>query len=155
MGHLADQTKFQRSLKTLILFSLICSLIFCLIFQLSVRTILWPDHPPLPSTVVSLGIILSLGGFFNGALTPLIYECLAEMMHPLPESLTASIYVELFNLFGLIFLAIAPNRSKLMNLLVLLTMIIGILMISCIRVTYKRKNEEQRKESLLDQSIDL
>lgn len=155
MGHLADQTKFQRSLKSLILFSLICSLIFCLIFQLSIRTILWPDHPPLPSTVVSLGIILSLGGFFNGALTPLIYECLAEMMHPLPESLTASIYVELFNLFGLIFLAIAPNRSKLMNLLVLLTMIIGILMISCIRVTYKRKNEEQRKESLLDQSIDL
>lgn len=155
MGHLADQVKFQRSLKSLILFSLICSLIFCLIFQLSIRTILWPDHPPVPSTVVSLGILLSLGGFFNGALTPLIYECLAEMMHPLPESLTASIYVELFNFVALIFLAIAPNRSKLMNLLVLLVMTIGILMISCIQVTYKRKDEEQRKELLLDQSMDL
>ena len=159
MGHLADQQRFQRSLKSLILFSLICSFILCLIFQLSVRTVFWPNSPPLPSTVLSLGLLISFGGFFNGAITPLIYECLAEMMHPLPESLTASIYVELFNLVALIFLAIAPNRYQLMNLLVVSMLAIGIVMISCVRVTYKRKDEEERKEMLLthssEQSMDL
>jgi len=150
MGYVADLPRFQRSLKLLMVIALIFSFIFCLLFQLSIQTIFWPDHPPLPSTVVSIGILLSIGGLFSGAGSPLIYECLAEMMHPLPESLTASIYVELFNVVSLIFLAIAPNRAKLMNLLVLLMMTIGIIMVICARVTYKRKDEEQRGEKLLN-----
>ena len=133
-------------------FSLVCSFIFCLLFQLSIRTLFWPDHPPLPSTVMSIGILLSIGGLFSGAGTPLVYECLAEMMHPLPESLTASIFVELFNAVSLVFLSIAPNQYKLMNLLVLLMMGIGLIMVICARVTYKRKDEEQRKEMLLSNS---
>jgi len=152
MGYVADLPRFQRSLKSLMVIALICSFIFCLLFQLSIQTIFWPDHPLLPSTVVSVGILLSIGGLFNGAGSPLIYECLAEMMHPLPESLTASIYVELFNVVSLIFVAIAPNRPKIMNLLVLLMMTIGIIMVICARVTYKRKDEEQRREKLLNDS---
>jgi len=74
-------------------------------------------------------------------------------MHPsLPESLTASIFVELFHVVSLIFLAIAPNRSNLMNLLVLLMMAIVIVMVICAQVTYKRKDEEQRREKLLNDS---
>ena len=154
MGYIADQPRFQRSLKSLMIIALIFSFIFCLLFQLSIRTYFWPTHPPLPSTVYSLGILLAIGGLFNGAGSPLIYECLAEMMHPLPESLTASIYVELLNVMSLIFLAVAPNRYQIMNLLVLLMMTIGILMVIFARVTYKRKDEEERKEKILHEIYD-
>lgn len=139
MDYIADLPRFQRSLKSLILISLICS-----IFLLSVPTALWPKIPTLPSTVVSIGILLAIGGIFSGAGAPLIYECLAEIMHPLPQSLTASIYVELLNVMSLIFLAIAPGRSNLMNLLVLLMMTIGIVMVICARITYKRKDGEEK-----------
>jgi hypothetical protein len=60
--------------------------------------------------VISIGVLLSVGGADSSH----VYECLAEMMHPL---LTASVFVELFNVVSLVFLAIAPNRYKLMNLL--------------------------------------
>ena len=149
MGYLADQPRFQRSLKTLILIGLICSFILCLFFQLSIRTLFWPEHPPLPSNVVSIGILLSVGGLFNGAGSAIIYECLAEMTHPLPESLTASIFVECINIVSLIFLAIAPHRYMGMNLAVLLMMAIGIIMVACARVTYKRKDAEQKQEQLV------
>jgi hypothetical protein len=66
-------------------------------------------------------------------------------MHPLPESLSTSILVEFFNIVSLIFLAIAPNRYKLMNLLVLLMIGISIVMVACTRMKYKRKDEELRK----------
>lgn len=128
------------------------SLVFCLIFQLSVNTVFWPERPPVPSTVVSIGFLFSLIGLFSGAGVPLIYECLAEMMHPLPESVTASIYAGLFNVVSLIFVAIAPNRSKLMNLLVLLMMTVAIIMIAFAQVTYKRKDEEQKNETSLNRS---
>ncbi len=150
MGYIADLPRFQRSLKSLMVIALVCSFIFCLLFQLSVRTYFWPVHPPLPSSVLSIGILLSVGGFFSGAGSPLAYECLAEMMHPLPESLTASIYVQLFNVMSLIFLSVAPNRYMLMNLLVLLMLAIGTIMVMCAKVTYKRKDEEQRKQKILN-----
>jgi ammonia channel protein AmtB len=152
IGSLADRPRFQRSLKLLILVTLIISLIICLIFQLSVNTIFWPERPPVPSNVVSIGFLFSLIGLFSGAGVPLIYECLAEMMHPLPESVTASIFAALFNVVSLIFVAVAPNRSKLMNLLVLLMMTVVIVMIALAQVTYKRKDEEQTNEKSLNRS---
>ena len=152
MGYIADLPRFQRSLKSLMVIALVCSFILCLLFQLSVRTYFWQNHPPLPSSVVSIGILLAIGGFFSGAGSPLVYECLAEMMHPLPESLTASVFVLLFNVMSLIFLAIAPNRYMLMNLLVLLMLAIGTAMVICAKVTYKRKDQEQSKEKLLNGS---
>lgn len=121
---------------------------------MSVGTVFWPNHPPLRSSVVSIGCLLSLVGLFSGAASPLIYECLAELMHPLPESLTASIFVEVFNIVSLIFLAIAPNRYQLMNLLVLLLMGIAIVMIAFARVIYKRKDEEQKNQQHLDRSME-
>ena len=146
MGYLADSPRLQRSLKSLILITLTCSFICCLFFQLSIRTLFWPDNPPIKSSAISLGVVLSLVGFFSGAGSPLIYECLAEIMHPLPESLSASILVQLFNVMSLVFLAIAPDRAKLMNLLVLLIMAIGIVMIMCARITYRRKDDELMKK---------
>jgi hypothetical protein len=66
-------------------------------------------------------------------------------MHPLPESLTTSILVQVFNIVTLIFVAIAPNRSGLMNLLVLLLIGISFLMVACSRIIYRRKDEELKK----------
>ena len=151
IGALADLPRFQRSLKLLLLINLSISFCFCLLFQLSVDTVLWPNHPPLPSSDVSIGILLSLVGLFSGAASPLIFECLAEMMYPLPESLTASIYVQFFNIFTLIFVAIAPGRYKLMNLLVLLAIATTIGMVAFARVTYKRKDHDK----LVKTSINL
>jgi MFS family permease len=147
IGALADLPRFQRSLKLLLLINLSISFVFCLLFQLSVNTLLWPDRPPLPSSDVSIGILLSLVGLFSGAASPLIFECLAEMMYPLPESLTASIYVQFFNIFALIFVAIAAGRYKLMNLLVLLVIGITIGMVACARVTYKRKDHDENAKT--------
>jgi hypothetical protein len=146
MGFVADRPRFQRSFKLLTLISLSFCFIFCLFFQLSVRTILWPTSSPLPSSAASIGVLLTITGFFFGAALPLFYECLVEMMHPLPESLSTSILVLWFNVVTLIFLAIAPNRYKLMNLLVLLMIGISIIMVACARFTYRRKDEELRKK---------
>jgi hypothetical protein len=145
MGYIADHRRFQRSFKSLMLISLTLCFIFSLLFQLSVRTVLWPDNPIIPSSSVSIGILISITGFFYGAAFPLFYESLAEIMHPLPESLSTSILVEFFNIVSLIFLAIASNRYKLMNLLVLLMIGISIVMVACTRMKYKRKDEELRK----------
>jgi hypothetical protein len=141
MGYIADQPRFQRSFKSLILISLGLCFIFCLFFQISVRTLLWPNNPLIPSSAASIGILLSITGFFFGAAFPLFYESLAEMMHPLPESLTTSILVQVFNMVTLIFVAIAPNRSELMNLLVLLLIGISFLMAACSRIMYKTKSK--------------
>lgn len=153
VGYIADLPRFQRSLKAMMLIVLTIALIFCLIFQLSINTLLWPDHPLIPSNSVSIGFLLTITGLFTGAASPLIYECLAEMMYPLPESLTASIYSELFNLVALIFVAVAPNQYKLMNLLVLLLMTISVIMILFSRITYKRKDAEIAKLKLSDKSL--
>ena len=154
IGALADLPRFQRSLKLLLLVNLSISFLFCLLFQLSVNTVLWPNRPPLPSSDVSIGILLSLVGLFSGAASPLIFECLAEMMHPLPESLTASIYVQFYNIFSLIFVAIAPGRFKLMNLFALLAIAATIGMVACARVTYKRKDQDENVKSFVNFSYE-
>ncbi len=84
-------------------------------------------------------------GLFLGAASPLIYEALAEIMFPLPESLSASLLVEWVNIVLLILLFIAPNRDDLMNLLILIVMVVGILMIVFARFSYKRRDEDERQ----------
>ena len=145
MSYVADHRRFQRSFKPLILISLILSFIFCLLFQFSVRTLFWPNKALMPSTPATIGILLSITGFFYGAGFPLFYESLAEVTHPLPESSSTSLLVQVFNLTSVIFIAIAPNRYKLMNLLVLLVIGISIIMVACTRMTYRRKDKESRK----------
>jgi Ca2+/Na+ antiporter len=66
-------------------------------------------------------------------------------MYPLPESLSASILVQWLNMAGLILLFIAPNRDKLMNLLVLIVMVICLLMVIFARFSYRRRDEDERK----------
>ena len=113
-------------------------------FELSVPTFFYAT-PILPSTVATIGLSTALAGLFSGAASPLIYEALAEIMFPLPESLSASILVQWNNITGLILLFIAPNRSRLINLLVLGVAIICIVMVICARFTYKRRDEDERK----------
>jgi Ca2+/Na+ antiporter len=113
-------------------------------FELSVHTYFY-DKPILPSTALTIGLSTALMGLFAGAALPLIYEALAEIMFPLPESLSASIFVQWQNVTSLIFLFIAPNRNDLMNLLVLIVMIICTLMVLFARFTYRRRDEDERK----------
>ncbi len=80
--------RFQRSLKMLMIVSLISCFISIIWFELSVRSLFY-DERILSSTPITIGLSIALAGFFQGAATPLIYEALAEIMFPLPESLSS------------------------------------------------------------------
>jgi uncharacterized membrane protein len=127
---------------------MIVSLVGCFLaiiwFELSVHTFFY-DKPILRSTSVSIGLSIALAGLFQGASSPIIYEALAEMMFPLPESLSALAIYQWNNVTALILLFLAPNRYKLMNLLVLIVIGISIIMVCLARVIYKRRDEDQRK----------
>jgi dolichol kinase len=131
-------------LKTMIMILFIGCLLAIVWFELSVHTFFY-DKPILPSTAATIGLSTALAGLFSGAATPLIFEACAEIMYPLPESLSASILVQWINIVSLILLFIAPHRDKLMNLLVLVVMVICIFMILFARFTYKRRDEDERK----------
>ena len=147
---LADSRPFRRSLKSLIVISCVGCVLAILWFQLCVHTLFY-DRPILPSTAVTIALSLTLAGLFQGAGLPLFYESLAEIMFPLPESVSASILVQLNNAVTLILLFIAPNRDKLMNLLVLIVNAVCIVMVACARFTYKRRDEDERKQGANDE----
>jgi hypothetical protein len=144
LSFVADGRRFQHSLKALIMVSFVSCLIAIIWFELSVPTFFY-DTAILKSTAATIGLSTALAGLFYGAASPLIYEALAEIMFPLPESLSASILVQWNNIASLILLFIAPNQSKLMNLLVLGITIVCIAMIAFVRFTYKRRDEDERK----------
>jgi hypothetical protein len=143
---------FQHSLKMLIAVSLIGCLLATVWFELSVHTFFY-EQPILSSTAVTIGLSTALAGLFYGAASPLVYEALAEIMFPLPESLSASILVQWNNIAALVLLFIAPNRDKLMNLLVLISIVVGILMVTFTRFTYKRRDEDERKRREKEQNL--
>ena len=89
---------------------------------------------------------MTLTGLFQGSSLPLIYEALAETMFPLPESLSASVLVQLNNITALILIFIPPDLYKLMNFSVILLVAVCILMAFVVQVDYKRRNEEERKQ---------
>ncbi|CAF1461788.1 unnamed protein product [Adineta steineri] len=144
-GALADTRYFQRRLKILIVLAFICCFLAVFFFELSVHTVFY-DKPLLHSTSLIIGLSVAFAGFFQGAALPLIYEAMAEIMFPLPESLSASILLQWLNITALILLFIAPNRAKLINLLVLIALGTSIIMSLLARITYRRRNEDERKE---------
>lgn len=113
-------------------------------FELSVHSLFY-DKPILSSTVTTIGLSTGIAGLFSGSASPLIYEALAEIMYPIPESLSASILVQLINIGSLIFLFVAPNRDRLVNFLVLVSTVACILMVLAARFTYRRRDEDERK----------
>jgi hypothetical protein len=141
---IADTRRFQHSLKVLIVTSYVGCLLAIIWFELSVHTYFY-DKPILPSTAVTIGLSTALVGLFHGAALPLVYEALAEIMFPLPESLSASILTQWLNVVSLVFLFIAPNRDKLMDLLVLIVVVIYILLLLFARFSYRRRDEDERK----------
>jgi hypothetical protein len=143
---LADTRPFRRSFKLLINISCICCFLFVVWFQLMVPTFFY-DRPILSSTSVTVGLSIGLAGLFQGAGIPLYYEALAEIMFPLPESLSASILVQWCNVISLILLFIAPNQDKLVNLLVTIVSGVCIIMTLCARFTYERRDVDERKQN--------
>ena len=144
MGYLADLRRFQHSLKILIVTVLIACIVAIVWFELSVKSIFYDKHI-LPSTIATIGLSTGLAGLFSGAAGPLIYEALAEIMYPLPESLSTSILVQWINVVTLIFLFVAPNREKLVNFLVLIVMVASVILILFTRFSYRRRDEDERK----------
>jgi len=145
IGTLADTRYFQRRLKILVVLSFIGCFLAVFWFELSVHTIFY-EKPILHSTSLTIGLSVAFAGFFLGAALPLIYEAMAEIMFPLPESLSASILLQWLNATALTLLFIAPNREKLINLLVLIVLGICIIMSCLARFTYKRRDEDERKQ---------
>ena len=150
---LAETHPFRRSFKSLIIISCVCCFLPVVWFLLMVPTYFY-NTPILSSTSVTIGLSLTIAGLFQGAGLPLFYEALAEIMFPLPESLSASILVQWTNVIIIILLFVAPNQDKLVNLLVLITTGISIVMISFARFTYKRRDEDEKKQNLGHSSND-
>ncbi|CAF1456743.1 unnamed protein product [Adineta steineri] len=144
LSFLADTRRFQHSLKILIVITMVACLLSVSWFELSVHTFFY-DKPILPSTAVTIGLSTALIGLFYGASQPLVYEAIAEIMFPLPESLSASILVQFNNIVTLVLLFIAPGRDKLMNLLALIITFTCIIMVVLARFSYRRRDEDERK----------
>ncbi len=152
LSYLADTRRFQHALKALIMISFIGCLISILWFELCVRSIFYDKHI-LSSSVITIGLSTGLAGLFSGAASPLVYEALAEIMYPLPESLSASILVQWINVVTLIFLFVAPNQGKLVNFLVLVVMVACIIIVLVTRFTYGRRDEDERKRIEKEQNL--
>lgn len=114
-------------------------------FQLSIRTI-FSNRPVFQPSVMTIGLSVILAGLFQGSALPLIYESLAEIMFPLPESLSASVLAQLNNITALILLFIPPNLYKLLNFSVLISIGLCIVMMFYVHIDYKRRNEDERKQ---------
>lgn len=82
-----------------------------------------------------------------------MYEALAEIMYPLPESLSASILVQWINVVTLVFLFVAPNRGTLVNFLVLIVMAVCIVLVLLTPYSYKRRDEDERKRIEKEQNL--
>lgn len=142
---LADSRYFRRSFKIIIVTNLVCCFLALFRFQLSVRTI-FSDRPILVPNLFAISVAVALAGVFQGASVPLVYEALAETMFPLPESLSASVLVQLTNVTALVLIFIPPGFYKLMNFSVILLVALCIVMASVVHIDYKRRNEEERKQ---------
>ena len=140
--------RFHRSFKTLILVSLVCYLLSIAWFNLSIHTLFY-DHPPLPTKTVTIAFAVTLAGLFQGAASPLTYETLAEIMYPLPESLSASILVQFINVTSLILLFIAPDRYKVVNFTILIVITVSIVLVALTRFTYRRRDADRTKRLTL------
>lgn len=142
---LADTRYFRRSFKSIILTMLIGCFLAVLWFQVSIRTIFY-DRPIFQPSVLTIALSVTLAGLFQGSAVPLVYESLAEIMFPLPESLSASVLVQLNNVTALILLFIPPSLYKLLNLFVLVSISICFLLMLSVDINYKRRNEDERKQ---------
>jgi branched-subunit amino acid ABC-type transport system permease component len=148
LSSLADTRRLQHSLKTMIMILFIGCLLAIVWFELSVHTFFY-DKPILPSTAATIGLSTALAGLFSGAATPLIFEACAEIMYPLPESLSASILVEFINITSLVLFFIAPNRYKVMNLVIIIIIAICIVLAASTRFYYKRRDADRTKRNTL------
>ncbi len=143
--------RFHRSLKIMIVISYVCYFLSVGWFNLSIHTLFY-DQPVLPSSAITIAFSVTLAGLFQGAASPLTYEALAEFMYPLPESLSASVLVEFINITSLTLFFIAPNRHKLMNLVVLIAIAVCILLASFTRFIYRRRDAEHRRFTTISEA---
>ncbi|UJR23638.1 hypothetical protein I4U23_026623 [Adineta vaga] len=142
---IADTPYFRRSFKSIIFIMLIGCFLSVLWFQLCVRTI-FNDEPIFQPTVMSIALSVTFAGLFQGSALPLIYESLAEITFPLPESLSASVLVQLNNITALILLFIPPSLYNLLNFVVLVSVGACTLMMMYVNIDYKRRNIDERKQ---------
>ncbi|UJR11507.1 hypothetical protein I4U23_015688 [Adineta vaga] len=148
---LADTRPFQRSFKLLLIIACI-GCFFSLIWFVLMVPSYFSNQLILSSNALTIGFSLGLAGLFQGAGLPLFYEALAEIMFPLPESLSASILVQWSNVISLTLLFIAPNRGKLVNFIVLITSALSLIMILCARFTYKRRDADEKIQGIEDKA---
>ena len=141
----ADTPHFRRSFKSIIVTMLIGCFLAVLWFELSTRTIFY-DKPIFQPSVVTIALAVTFAGLFQGSALPLIYESLAEIMFPLPESLSASVVVQMNNITALLLLFIPPSLYKLMNFCVLVSIGACIMLMLFVDIDYKRRNEDERKQ---------
>jgi len=142
---LADTVSFRRSFRLIIIVMLVGCFISVFAFNLFVKTI-FSDKSLFESNVMTIGLCVTFAGFFQGSALPIVYESLAELMFPLPESLSASVLVQLSNLTALFVLLIPPYFYRFINFFVLISIGFCLLLMFFVNIDYKRRNEDERKQ---------
>ena len=146
MGVIADQPRFSRHFKLLLLTS--CALTFSAFtwFIFSVPTPLSP-LPLLSSNIASLGVAVTMCGFTLGLQNPLCYELGAEVTYPVPEQYSAG-FITLFNNgLGIVFIFAQPYFSDgLMNMAMWGTVVIGGVLVMWVRESYLRRDDDEKRK---------
>jgi Na+/melibiose symporter-like transporter len=154
LSTIADMKRFNHSFKILILICFISYFLSIIWFNLSIK-IIFIDKSIIPSNLLTIFISVSLAGFFQGGGSPLTYESLAEIMYPLPESLSASILVQFINLTSLILFFIAPSRYQLLNLIIIIFILICIILTLVTKFNYKRRDNDQiKRRTIVSSDVD-
>jgi len=112
--------------------ALLLTLLACVVFVLMLPTFMW-DSPPIQVSEAVYVVVYAIGGFFQGALTPLFYVYSAKLSEPLSPGISSNLLMFMFNLGTFILLAIAPSIGT-DYITIVLTLVVALTLVTCLFV---------------------
>jgi len=139
VGFVADKWFVRRMKRMLLVIWGACIALFTW-FTLSLPSPAFPN-PPIPSNAASIGIAVALGGLFQGAIDPPLYELAAEASFPVHESTSASLITFTWNVATLLMLFVAPHIPvEIYNTLLVSSFVLCALLTIVMREHYRRRD---------------
>eukprot|EP01087_Luapelamoeba_hula_P022646 TRINITY_DN816_c0_g1_i3.p1 TRINITY_DN816_c0_g1~~TRINITY_DN816_c0_g1_i3.p1 ORF type:complete len:508 (+),score=51.25 TRINITY_DN816_c0_g1_i3:172-1695(+) len=110
-------------------------------FTLSLKTA-YSDNL-IPSNLWTLSISITLAGFLQGNLGPVLFELSAELVHPVTEATSGSLLAFILNLATIIMLFVAPEiNTGYINTIQTATVVVCLLLVVLVREKYHRLDAE-------------
>eukprot|EP01087_Luapelamoeba_hula_P007306 TRINITY_DN178_c0_g1_i2.p1 TRINITY_DN178_c0_g1~~TRINITY_DN178_c0_g1_i2.p1 ORF type:complete len:528 (-),score=99.72 TRINITY_DN178_c0_g1_i2:140-1723(-) len=132
---------FVRRYKLFLLLIFSAALSLFVFFTLSLKMAY--AHQIIPSNIWTLSIAISLAGFLQGSLGPVLFELSAELIYPVPEATSGSLLVLFFNGATVVVLFVAPLvNSGWMNTVQTGAVAICLVLVVLVRERYNRLDAE-------------